>query len=409
MKDIVLDRLSKYYRNEYQRDNFDSFLKAIKFSYNIPSIHIGGTNGKGSTAIFISNILIDAGYKVGLFTSPYFYRVNEQTKINNKSIPDAYYLSILDKYEKQFKKYDLSSFEIEVFVSLNYFISERVDIAVIECGMGGEDDATNIFNPLISIITSISLEHTDFLGKSVAEIAFNKAGIIKPRVPVIISDIVEEAKEVIKKVAKENKSDLISIRDAINIELKDEGYIFTYSPIENLYIPVKSLYLIKDASLAIEAIQLLSNFNISEDNIRNGIKNFFNPGRMEIVNSNPLVIVDGAHNPEGIKELIKSMEKIEDGRHIKIIFACFKDKNIALMLDDLSVLSSDITLTTFDHYRARKEEDYFLYLEEYKFVEDYKSLIESSLNNEEDQIILITGSLAFASKARQLFEVKEYE
>lgn len=409
MKDIVLDKLSKYYRNEYQRDNFDSFLSACKFDYKVPSIHIAGTNGKGSTAIFISNILIDAGYKVGLFTSPYFYRVNEQTKINNISISDEYYLSILNKYEKQFKKYDLSAFEIEVFVSLNYFKDEKVDIAIIECGMGGEDDATNIFSPILSIITSISLEHTEYLGRSIAEIAYNKAGIISPFVPAVISDLEDEAKEVIKTVAKENKSSLISTREVIDIRLTDEGYNFTYAPFENLFVPVKSLFILKDAALAIEAVQLLKQFNINEDNIKNGLSNFFNPGRMEIVNQNPLVIVDGAHNPEGIKELIKSMDKIENGRHIKIIFACFKDKNISIMLDSLSVLSSDITLTTFDHYRARKEEDYFLYLEEYKFNEDYKSLILSEIEKATDDIILITGSLAFAARARKLFEVKNYE
>lgn len=407
LKDKIIEFLKKYHRNDYQRDNFDSFLKKIKFQYNVPSIHIAGTNGKGSTANFISSIYEAKGYKVGLFSSPYFYYPNEMIKINHFDIPDEVFYSYLMKFEKQFSKYQLSNFEIETFIALNYFLDEHVDIAIIECGMGGEDDATNIFTPILSIITSISLEHTEFLGRSIAEIAFQKAGIIKDKVPVLISNkLNEEALNVIKEVARLKKSNIFQIHETAFEEITNNGYKFTYSPFKDLFINFESFYSIIDACLAVDAVLLLKNsFPISESNIYDGLKNMRLSGRMEIVCQNPLVFVDGAHNPEGAESLRNSLEKIQNGRNIRIIFACFKDKNIERMLAEFNFISRDITLTSFPHYRARKEADYFLFLEEYKFNPDYKALIRQEINEskDSDDIIVITGSLAFASFALKLF------
>ena len=157
---------------DYQRDNFDSFLKKNKFSFNLPAIHIAGTNGKGSTANYIASIYQSAGYKVGLFTSPELYELNEMIKVNGVDITDKEMeVVILDK-KKEINKAELSTFEIITFVALTHFINQKCDICVIECGMGGEVDATNVFTPILSIITSVSLEHTSFLGKSISTLTF---------------------------------------------------------------------------------------------------------------------------------------------------------------------------------------------------------------------------------------------
>ena len=166
-------------RDDYQRENFDGFLLKVGFKYNVPSIHIAGSNGKGTTANYLANIYRAHGLKVGLFTSPYLNNVNEMININGVDITDDEFVSAIKDNEKLFNKYSLSPFEIQTFIALSYFEKKQCDLAIIECGMGGEIDATNIFNPIASIITSISLEHTAFLGRSLCEIAYQKAGIIK--------------------------------------------------------------------------------------------------------------------------------------------------------------------------------------------------------------------------------------
>ena len=156
---------------DYQRDNFDQFLKKSSFSFNIPSIHISGSNGKGSTANFIANILMKAGYKVGLFTSPSLIEINESISINHKLISDGEIKNIIKDHEKLIKKYEISSFELLTYIAFMHFLNNECDFCVIECGMGGMVDATNIFTPCVSVITSISLEHTAFLGRTISEIA----------------------------------------------------------------------------------------------------------------------------------------------------------------------------------------------------------------------------------------------
>ena len=182
---------------DYQRDNFDSFLKKTKFSFTLPAIHIAGTNGKGSTANYIASIYQKAGYKVGLYTSPELYEVNEMIKVNGVELTDNEIKDIIDSVKKEIKKIELSTFEILTYVAFTHFINQKCDICVIECGMGGETDATNIFVPKLSIITSVSLEHTNFLGKSISEIALQKAGIIKDETPVLIGELPEDAVSVI--------------------------------------------------------------------------------------------------------------------------------------------------------------------------------------------------------------------
>ena len=385
-------------RDDYQRENFDDFLKKVNFRYNVPSIHIAGSNGKGSTANYLANIYRAHGLKVGLFTSPYLNNVNEMININGVDISDEDFISAIKENEKLFDKYSLSPFEIQTFVALNYFSKNGCDLAIIECGMGGEIDATNIFIPIASIITSISLEHTAFLGRSLCEIAYQKAGIIKDEIPVITGILDEEAINTIVEVTKDKNCKLSVAVEAANVVYENDGFNFAYLTYKDLRINSAATYSLKDACIAIETVnKLLDKYPVSEEEIRQGLANTFMPVRMEIVRKSPLIIVDGSHNPEGVLNLTKSLQNAVENREIHVLFACFKDKNIERMLSYLGEYSSDIVLTTFPNKRARTMDDYFLFLDDYTFKEDAVLALEDFINTYPEDAILITGSLAFAA------------
>lgn len=394
---------------DYQRQNFDDFLSKIKFAYNVPSIHIAGTNGKGSTANYIAGIYSANGYKVGLFTSPFFDEPNEMISINGTNISDDDFLKIINRYSKEIKHFDLSAFEIQTLVALTYFQEQKCDLAVIECGMGGLIDATNVFIPILSIITSVSLEHTDYLGYSISEIAYQKAGIIKDEVPVLVGNLSEDANTVIIKKAKECKSKTFYLGHYVNKEYTINGFSFDYGEFKDIHIASLADYSVNDACLALEASNILKEtYPIDIDKTRVGMANVYMPARLEFVHENPRVIVDGGHNPDAIKELCTgSIFNVTEGKPIHVIFACFRDKNIGNMLSSLGAITEDLTLTTFDHPRARTEDEYFLFLGDYSFESDAKALIQRKMDEFKNDAILVCGSLAFAALVRNWFKKGE--
>ena len=392
-------------RGDYQRENFDDFLKKVSFSYNIPSIHIAGSNGKGTTANYLANIYRTHGLNVGLFTSPYLDNVNEMICVNGQNISDEEIISAIKENEKLFNKYSLSAFEIQTFIALNYFKKKGVDLAIVECGMGGEIDATNIFNPILSIITSISLEHTSFLGRSLCEIAYQKAGVIKDDVPVITGMLDDEAINTIVEVAKERNSQVIVSVEPAKVVYENYGYNFAYSTFTNLRINSSASYSLKDACIALEAvIKLMGSYPVSEEEIREGLAKTYMPVRMEILSEKPLIIVDGSHNPEGVQNMVKSLQNVAENREIHVLFACFRDKNVERMLAYLGEYSKDIVLTTFPHKRARTMEDYFLYLDDHTFKDNPEEALKELVNNYPDDVILIVGSLAFAAYMKNIIK-----
>lgn len=399
------DYFENIFRDDYQRDNFDDFLKKINFKYSIPSIHIAGSNGKGSTANYLANIYKNHNLKVGLFISPYLNEVNEMISINGEMAKDDVFIDAINEYEKLFTKYSLSPFEIQTFIALSYFEKEKCDIAIIECGMGGEIDATNIFKPIASVITSISLEHTSFLGRSLCEIAYQKAGIIKESVPVITGILDEEAINTIVEVSKEKRCQLHVAVDPANVVYSDGGYSFAYMSYKNLRINSAAYYSLKDACIAIETVRaLLDKFPITEEELSNGLTETYMPARMEILSNNPLIIVDGSHNPEGVANMVTSLANVAEGKDIHVIFACFKDKNIERMLAYLGEYSKEIILTTFPNKRARTMEDYFLFLDDYSFNEDPLDALNKIKEEHPEDAIICTGSLAFAAYMKNLIK-----
>ena len=392
-------------RGDYQREYFDSFLKKVSFSYSIPSIHIAGSNGKGTTANYLANIYRAHGLKVGLFTSPYLDEVNEMISINGYNISNDELISSIKENQKLFEKFGLSSFEIQTYIAFNYFKNKSVDLAIIECGMGGEIDATNIFNPILSIITSISLEHTAFLGRSLCEIAYQKAGVIKDEIPVITGMLDEEAINTVVEVAREKQSQVIVSVEPANVVYSDYGYSFAYSIYKDLRINSSATYSLKDACIALEAVIKLQNrYPITEEEIKEGLAKTFMPARMEIVSEKPLIVIDGSHNPEGVQNMVKSLQNIAQNREIHVLFACFKDKNVERILAYLGEYTRDIVLTTFPHKRARTMDDYFLYLDDHSFSEDPAAALNELKEKYPEDMILVVGSLAFAAYMKNIIK-----
>jgi len=394
--------LSSLRKGDYQNDNYQAFLKAIHFSFKVPFIHIAGTNGKGTTSNYINNAYIYSGYKVGYYHSPYFYSPLENILINNKEISFEDFINILSKYEKQIKKFNLSEFEVETFIMFTYFSEQKCDICVIECGMGGEYDATNVAAPVISVVTSVSIEHSSFLGESISEIAYHKAGIIKDYIPVAIGNIEGDALTVIAEKSRECESKVVTPVHLIVNDINLNGSNISFPPyFDTIKTELNNSFSILDAEIAIATIlEIKDRFPLKEGTIRQLVLTPRPICRFEVVKNDPLIILDGGHNPEAIRNLVNTINTLNFDKKIHIIFASFRDKNINSIFPILSTLTSDISLTTFSHERARKEDDYFLYLREYEFYDDYIEIIKRKCDEFKDDIILITGSLAFTSVVR---------
>ena len=303
-------------------DRISNFLEIINSPHkNLKFIHIGGTNGKGSTAHYMSSILQESGYKVGLFTSPHYYDFRERIKVNNQKIDKDFITEFTNLNKKNIENNSLSFFELSFGLAVSYFNKSKVDIAIIEVGLGGRLDATNIINPLMSIITNISLDHTEILGDNLEDIAREKSGIIKKDSITIIG----ESNNLINNIF-------------INKAKKCNSKIFINDQHENLYSNV--LYQEKNISTTIFSIKHLVGFNIKEVNILKGIENvelntdFY--GRWSKISDDPKVIIDVAHNNSGFEQLAYQIER-EDYKKLYIILGFTKGKKVKELIKYLPI------------------------------------------------------------------------
>ncbi|MBP5092231.1 MAG: hypothetical protein J6328_06750 [Bacilli bacterium] len=404
-KEEIYAYLAAHENGRYDRDHFDEFLAKKKFSFEIPAIHIAGTNGKGATAHYLESIYREAGYNAASYRSPFLYSPCEMMTYNGEHIGEETFVQFFNLSFKEFEKYDLSAFEIETYIAFMFILSKKPDIAIIECGMGGELDATNVFTPILSIITSVSLEHTSYLGRSVSEIAQSKGGIIKEEVPLLTGELGEAAKTVLLDMAEEANSPYHVVSEHHFVHHEDDGEHFQYGEIEDLIIHSDAEYQIANACIAIEAVDLLKNlFPVKEESLRAGLSKDELPLHIEKIGN---FVLDGAHNPEAVEALVKSFPNFQNNRPVHVLFASFRDKNIAVELPMLGTYSQDITLTTFDHPRARDEMDYFLYIGDYPFVSSYVDAIKELEEKFPNDLILVTGSIAFAALVRKYLLERE--
>ena len=381
----ILNRLPFYQNNGSDAYNpglskINKFIKELSLSKNeLKFIHVGGTNGKGSTCSFISSILKESNYKVGTFTSPHFFDFRERIRINDNKIQKSYITSFIKENKILIEDLGLSFFELSFGLCLSYFVENKVDYAIIEVGLGGRLDATNIINPLVSVITNISFDHNEILGDSLEKIAIEKAGIIKENSKLIVGERNEKTDQVFINKAKEMSSKIIFVPDI--------SQDIVYSEID---------YLNKNIHTSIETCKLLNLENLNNEIIRRGIKNItLNNslfGRWSIVNNNPRVIFDSAHNEAGFISVSNELSKISYNK-IYILLSFVKGKEIKNFIRHLPK-NSNFYFTTLKIERSMGIKEIKSNLGEIINFDEDPQRAYSKIKTEasKDDLILVTGS-----------------
>lgn len=309
--------------------------------HSFKSIHIAGTNGKGSTSHSLASVFQEAGYKTGLYTSPHLRDFRERIRINGEMIPENEVVDFIEKHKNKLEELELSFFEMTVAMAFDYFRKEKVDIAIIEVGMGGRLDSTNVINPELCVITNISLDHVKFLGENEGQIAVEKAGIIKPETAVVIGETQEGSKDVFIETAKEKNSPIF-FADKIMECKKDDTYSIEYQKfdiyknnelyLKDLKYPLLGNYQKKNLATVICALDILKDsFKIEETHIINGlanvVKNTSLMGRWQVINRNPLAIADTGHNVAGINEVNRQLAETKYNK-LHFVLSVVNDKDI---------------------------------------------------------------------------------
>ena len=289
--------------------------------HKFKSIHVAGTNGKGSTSSMLASILQEAGYKVGLYTSPHLKDFRERIRINGQMISEDFVVDFIADNKLFFEENQLSFFEMTVGLAFDYFAKEEVDVAVIEVGMGGRLDSTNVITPLVSVITNIGLDHTQFLGDTLAQIASEKAGIIKVDVPVVVGEFVSETKPVFESIAKKSNAPIYFAQELPEVTYESD---------------LLGIYQIHNKKTVLQTVQLLaSHFIISEAHVVSGLKNVIKNtsllGRWQTLQTHPKVICDTAHNSHGLKIVMEQLQK-ESFDQLLLVLGVVHDKDLGTIL-----------------------------------------------------------------------------
>ena len=303
-------------------------------------IHVAGTNGKGSVSHFLSAILQSAGYKTGLYTSPHLVDFGERIRVNGKKIQPEYVADFVEKNEKMLDKIQPSFFEATMAMAFRYFADCAVDVAVIEVGLGGRLDSTNIVSPALSVITNISFDHTEFLGNTLAQIAAEKAGIIKPETPVVIGEVVPETRPVFIQKAQEQNSPLTFAEENISvkfIEYSADKMIVETRDDEKLIVGLCGEYQLKNIATVLTAVEELQKlgFAIYREDVKNGLENVIPltnlQGRWQVISHKPTVVLDTGHNKGGIENIVHQLKK-QHYEKLRIVIGMVKDKDISGVL-----------------------------------------------------------------------------
>lgn len=307
-------------------------------------VHVAGTNGKGSTSAFIAGILQAAGYTTGLFTSPYILRFNERIQIDRVDISDEDLLEVAADVRDQALLMDEAptAFELLTAAALHYFSQKRCDVVVLEVGLGGRLDSTNVVTPLLSVITPIALDHVAVLGDTVEKIAYEKAGIIKPGVPVVSHRQLDEARRVIERAAAEAHAPLV-YPDFSAVESHEDGLrqVFSYKDVRDVRLQMAGVYQPGNAAVAIEAAKVLRTcgFSISDDVVKQGLEETRWQGRFEVADEHPVTIVDGGHNEQGAAALASSLRAYFPEGGVVFAMNVLRDKDYRAMVEDVLPLA----------------------------------------------------------------------
>ena len=387
------------------------------------TVHIAGTKGKGSTAAMISQVLIASGYKTGLFTSPHLHTLRERIRISDTMISEADFAALVTKLKPIVERVnneaaygELTTFEILTAVVFAYFKNSQVDFQVLEVGLGGRLDATNVAKADVCVITSLSLDHTEILGNTVAKIAAEKAGIIKPECIVVSAPQVKEAAEVIEQACRQQRARLIQVGKDVTWHktdgnlcqqtLKIKGKTGDY----DLTIPLLGDYQLENAATALAALEALVclGAKISAQNIAQGFSQVSWPGRLQILSHEPMVIVDGAHNAYSMRKLVESIKNCFNCNRCFVIFGTSCDKDIPGMARELRPLTDNIIVTSSSHPRAASISMLVDEFAKQGIKVDVIKNVSTALSKalavaQKTGLILVTGSLFVVAEAIEYF------
>nr|WP_068129384.1 folylpolyglutamate synthase/dihydrofolate synthase family protein [Nosocomiicoccus ampullae] len=384
---------------------------------NITGVHVVGTNGKGSVVSYIRSALNENEYSVGTFTSPYIEVFNERISIDGTPISNedlAHVANIVrpvsERMAEETELGQATEFEIITAMMFVYFGNVHpVDIVVVEAGIGATHDSTNVFKPVMTILTSIGKDHTDILGETLVEITKDKAGVIKEDTPLVYFVDDTESKQVIYKVLEENHAKGIELgRDIILLDNEQE-FSFKYNDYDFNDIQLKMLghHQMQNASLALAALlemHELDIVNLDMNKTVHGVENVTWVGRIEVLQEDPTIIIDGAHNKEAVDVLIKTIKENYADRKITVLFSCVDGKPIQYMVDELASIADEFVVTEFDFYRKKPVQDIYNAVNHpnLKQVDDYIKFVDQF----DGDVLLCTGSLYFISYIKQHFSNK---
>ncbi|MDR9571159.1 folylpolyglutamate synthase/dihydrofolate synthase family protein [Streptococcus pneumoniae] len=425
MKEFENNQWIANYRTDQPHFGLERMVELLVLRGNphlkLKVIHIGGTNGKGSTIAFLKNMLEKLGLRVGVFSSPYLIHYTDQISINGESIPEARLESLMVDYQSLLEGeaaanlQGTTEFEIITAIAYDYFASEQVDVAIMEVGMGGLLDSTNVCQPILTGITTIGLDHVALLGDTLEAIAEQKAGIIKQGIPLVTGRIAPEALAVIDSIAVAKNSPRVRYGSDYQVSHQESvvaGEIFDYtSSIRQgrFQTGLLGLHQIENAGMAIALLdrfcqedgrELPANILVSQ-----ALEETRWPGRLEVVSREPLMILDGAHNPHAIKALLATLHERFADYHKEILFTCIKTKALEDMLDLLEEIpDAELTLTHFDDSRAT-DESVLKEIGKSRNLnyQSWQDFLEQKLTNKKEEkqtVRIVTGSLYFLSQVR---------
>jgi dihydrofolate synthase/folylpolyglutamate synthase len=386
-------------------ENISNLLNSLGHpEKKLAAIHIAGTNGKGSTAAYIDSILRKAGYKTGIFTSPHLVDFRERVRVNGDQINERYITSFIAKHRKEISKNKITFFELCTALAFNYFADRRVDIAIIETGLGGRLDATNTITPLVSIITDISYDHTHILGRTLKKIAYEKAGIIKRNVPALIGLMPPSAKKEIRQIAKLRKSKIHCLSEK-NFRQNKQPFLFDYRhglmKFSNLESSLPGVHQIRNSALSIRAMEILGEkgYKISNQAIRDGLKNAHWPGRFQILYKpdQPTVILDVGHNPGGFKAMTDCFKALYPKRKAKILIGMVSLKDLEKSLISVPSIAKQAIVAPLKTHRTANPLRIAKILKNRKIDVSLSKSIKSAARrmidlSSPDDIIIICGS-----------------
>lgn len=405
----------------------DTILNILKLLNNPQKdyrlVHVAGTNGKGSTATYIASILQKAGFKTGIYTSPHLVKFNERIAINGQQISNARIVAAYEAvHAADIGKRKATFFEIATAMGFYHFSKESVDFAVIETGMGGRFDATNVINPEVSVITNLSIEHTDYLGNTIKALALEKGGIIKQNTPVVIGVSQPSGLAVIKQLAKEKSADLFIYKKDFSARKNPKQNTYSYTGLNkrfhNLVKPLPGDHQKENLSLALFACELIfekletidKNYNFNETLVQDGLSIAKWPGRLEHVSQNPLVILDGAHNLAAAKVLGKYLSSTMKNRRLTLVLGILDDKPYEKMLKSLVPCAQHIIVTKAKINRSIEPSILKEAAKQFSqcpvtIIEDVKEAVAHAIDTSKDEdAICIAGSLYVAGEAKEKFD-----